>query len=201
MYIIYFNEIAISFTDEIINASLGVKNIKVVDINDIIKVVETIQNNELDIDINLHGYDVDTMLSDFRGMFKYIEAAGGVVKNAKLDFLLIKRMGIWDLPKGKVERGEAIYEAAKREVCEETGLKTVDLMTNLPDTFHVYVQKGRWFLKKTYWYSMETKDGSALIPQINESITEAVWMHKTDARIALSKTYRSIFETLGYLFN
>lgn len=199
MHIIYFNKIAISFTDKINNVSLGVKNIEVVDINDIRKIVDAIQNNELDIDINLHGYNADTMLADFRGMFKYIEAAGGVVKNAKLDFLLIRRMGIWDLPKGKVEKAEAIHEAAKREVCEETGLKTVNIMTSLPDTFHIYIQKGRWFLKKTYWYSMETKDNSPLVPQINELITEAVWMKKPDARIALSKSYRSIFETLGYL--
>ena len=54
--------------------------------------------------------------------FKVIRAAGGVVdKEGKT--LLIHRNGLWDLPKGKMERNEDIRSCALREVEEETGVK------------------------------------------------------------------------------
>lgn len=40
--------------------------------------------------------------------------------------LLIQRNGRWDLPKGKVEPGETLLQAALREVEEETGIKASD---------------------------------------------------------------------------
>src|SRR5690554_5233690 len=44
-----------------------------------------------------------------KSKFKVIEAAGGVVrKDDKV--LLIYRLGVWDLPKGKLEKKEAIAE-------------------------------------------------------------------------------------------
>ena len=52
---------------------------------------------------------------------KLIEAAGGVVKNPADELLFILRLGKWDLPKGKIEKGEKIKEAALREVEEECG--------------------------------------------------------------------------------
>jgi len=194
---IYFNEIAIYFTDK---KDVGItKNIKITVRGDINKVVKKLQNNKYENDINLYGYDVSSMFKDFCGLYSYIEAAGGVVNNEHFEYLLIKRFGIWDLPKGKVEKGETVLKAAVREVCEETGLQQVVIINNLPDTYHIYEQKGRWFLKKTYWYSMETQENITLIPQTNEAITDAVWMKKLDAHNALSKSYRSLFDTLGYL--
>ena len=58
-------------------------------------------------------------------MHKYLEvnAGGGLVINSKGEYLLIRRSGLWDLPKGHQEPGEPIEETALREVEEETGLK------------------------------------------------------------------------------
>jgi 8-oxo-dGTP pyrophosphatase MutT (NUDIX family) len=42
------------------------------------------------------------LLASFLGLFKIIEAAGGIVKNEKGDILFIFRRGKWDLPKGKI---------------------------------------------------------------------------------------------------
>jgi len=56
------------------------------------------------------------------------------------------------LPKGKIDKGETTSEAAVREVREETGLKNIEIIGQLPDTFHIYNQKGKWLLKKTYWF-------------------------------------------------
>lgn len=59
----------------------------------------------------------------------HICVAIGVLKNEKGDILLVKRErgnfpGFWALPGGKLENGEGVYEAAIREIYEETGLST-----------------------------------------------------------------------------
>ena len=47
-------------------------------------------------------------------LFVPIEAAGGIVLNANQEMLWIKRLGKWDLPKGKIEIGESREAAAIR---------------------------------------------------------------------------------------
>ena len=59
------------------------------------------------------------LLASFSASFKSIHAAGGLVRNIKGQYLFIFRNGKWDLPKGKIEKGEGIKSAAIREVEEE----------------------------------------------------------------------------------
>jgi len=52
---------------------------------------------------------------------------GGIVFNKQKQVLMIKRnqppaMGLWSVPGGKLEAGEFLKEACKREIKEETGL-------------------------------------------------------------------------------
>ena len=60
---------------------------------------------------------------------RVIRAAGGILyrprKDGELEVAVIHRPRYddWTLPKGKVDRGETIHEAAEREVEEETGFK------------------------------------------------------------------------------
>ena len=49
-----------------------------------------------------------------------------------------ERLGVWDLPKGKVEKSEDIEQAAVREVQEECGLVDVRLVAPLTSTWHTY---------------------------------------------------------------
>ncbi|MFT4602413.1 MAG: 8-oxo-dGTP pyrophosphatase MutT (NUDIX family), partial [Arenicella sp.] len=58
----------------------------------------------------------ESLKSEFEN-FKFIEAAGGLVE-FKGKFLFIKRNGLWDIPKGKLEKGESIEEGAVREIEE-----------------------------------------------------------------------------------
>ena len=51
-----------------------------------------------------------------------IEAAGGLVINRKGEYLFIYRNDKWDLPKGKLEKGERKRQGAVREVEEECGI-------------------------------------------------------------------------------
>ena len=62
----------------------------------------------------------------FAAEFALIEAAGGVVVNDCGQWLMIRRNGRWDLPKGHLECGERIEECAVREVSEECALGWCD---------------------------------------------------------------------------
>jgi len=123
-----------------------------------------------------------------------------VVHNHEHRFLFIKRFGLWDLPKGKVEAGESFEEAALREVSEETGIHSLHILEPLPDTFHIYMEKAHHIIKCTHWYAMYAKGYQSLVPQINEQITEARWLNADESREAISTSYRSLKETLGHCF-
>ena len=56
----------------------------------------------------------------FSEEFTGVEAAGGVVVNPRGEWLMIRRNGRWDLPKGHVEPGESFDRCAEREIEEET---------------------------------------------------------------------------------
>ena len=64
--------------------------------------------------------DLKQLWKHFKSLFKYIKAAGGVIYNDVGEILFIERLERWDLPKGKVDKGESNKEAAIREVEEET---------------------------------------------------------------------------------
>src|SRR3989344_3449746 len=52
-----------------------------------------------------------------------VKIAGGIVWNPKLGIVVVNQNhNSWSLPKGHVERGEALLTAAKREIREETGI-------------------------------------------------------------------------------
>ena len=125
-----------------------------------------------------------------------IKAAGGLVKNGKGDYLFIFRNKMWDLPKGKVEKGERMKEAGVREVEEECGVKIWSNDSKICKTYHVYPLNSKLVLKKTNWYSMTVKGEPKLIPQKEEGITKAVWLGKTELKPVLKNTYPSIVQVL-----
>ncbi len=125
-----------------------------------------------------------------------MEAAGGLVENDCGEYLAIKRLGKWDLPKGKIEKGEKPEECALREVEEECGIHNINIKNNLCNTYHTYQLKGRWILKKTYWYRMEYNGNEELIPQIEEDITDVIWTSDNHTYIIKSNTYKSILDVL-----
>ena len=63
---------------------------------------------------------------------KNTKSAGGVVINKNGDILIVNQHGdSWSLPKGHVEKGEEILEAAEREIYEESGIKHLSLLKEL----------------------------------------------------------------------
>ena len=127
---------------------------------------------------------------------KVIEAAGGLVKSDEKKYLFIKRNGFWDLPKGKLEDGEKKKDAAVREVEEECGITVQSLGKKIIKTYHIYELKGRIVLKISHWYCMKAIANQALVPQLEEGITEVKWLAKTDWPIVRENTYPSILDVL-----
>jgi len=147
-------------------------------------------------DIVLKANNKAELFGSFQSYFKSMRAAGGIVKNCNNDLLLIKRFGIWDLPKGKLEDKENLESCALREVAEETGVSGLHITGELPPTYHIYLREGKYFLKKTRWFRMFTESSEELKPQLKEDITEAVWMGREEAKKALLQSYRSIKDIL-----
>jgi ADP-ribose pyrophosphatase YjhB (NUDIX family) len=142
--------------------------------------------------------DVDAAFTEFKASFKVIAAAGGVVKNKESKTLFIYRLNKWDLPKGKVEKGEQIDEAAIREVEEECAVSELEIIRPLKDTFHIYTMGDELVLKQTYWFEMKTEFNGKLIPQTEEDIEEVRWMSDDDINTeVLANTYASIADFLN----
>lgn len=60
------------------------------------------------------------------------ESAGGVVIDGGGRVLLVSQHGTsWSLPKGHVEEGEGLLEAARREIYEESGVSELELVRGL----------------------------------------------------------------------
>ncbi len=131
-----------------------------------------------------------SLINYLKEKFKVVQAGGGVVeKNGK--FLMIYRRKVWDLPKGKLDKGESIKHCAKREVTEETGVE-VKIDKKIGAVWHTYVSRKKYILKKTHWYSMKCVDDEKMAPQKGEGIKKVEWMDMEEVRNALHGSYRSI---------
>jgi ADP-ribose pyrophosphatase YjhB (NUDIX family) len=142
----------------------------------------------------------EASLREFESHFQVIEAAGGLVLNPEGEVLFIYRLGKWDLPKGKIEKGELVEAAAIREVSEECGVSELTILKSLPVTYHTYSQRSARILKKTYWFEMKVKNKSKLVPQKEEGITEAKWMNTNELKSAMKNTFPSVQDVVSHFF-
>jgi 8-oxo-dGTP pyrophosphatase MutT (NUDIX family) len=132
--------------------------------------------------------------ADYSTFFRFIQAAGGLVTNPKGELLMIYRQGFWDLPKGKLDKGERVDDAAMREVEEETGIESHLLQGLIGSTFHIFQRSSGWSLKETVWYEMKTWENEILVPQEEEGITEIKWWSVDELSNGLPGTWPMIRE-------
>jgi len=137
-------------------------------------------------------------LKYFFSNFKKIKAAGGIVKSGN-EQLFIKRNGKWDIPKGKMEKGEKTRETAIREIQEECGLKgDLIIESKLMKTYHCYFMYEQSVLKKTTWFVLNYDGSKITEAQAEEGITEVVWLKKNQLLKVKKNTYSSVRDVLEY---
>lgn len=148
--------------------------------------------------------DALDLLEAFSKGFKVESAAGGLVRNKKGQYLMIFRRGFWDLPKGKIEKGEKKQEAALREVEEETGITNLKLGKALSlgvqqgnISYHTFTKKSGPVLKRSIWYHMSISDNQKPVPQTEEDIEIAKWVSKKKLTELLPLSYGSIQDVLN----
>jgi 8-oxo-dGTP pyrophosphatase MutT (NUDIX family) len=132
-------------------------------------------------------------------------SAGGVVfrkKDDQIKILLLKNeKGLWVLPKGKIDLEESLHQTALREVCEETGLSEIKIITQLGKEHYFYRSYSRdknLISKTVYYFLMESKKGHS-IPQAEEGFLKACWF---DCREALRQiNYKESREILKKAIN
>lgn len=116
-----------------------------------------------------------------------VVAGGGYVVHLEegvVELLLIFRRGVWDLPKGKQDAGETIEACALREVREEIGIETLRSLGELGTTLHGYAEDGKYMVKTTHWYLMQTPERD-FTPEAREGIEAVEWIawDEAEARI------------------
>ncbi|MGC4034891.1 MAG: NUDIX hydrolase [Chitinophagaceae bacterium] len=157
--------------------------------------IHEMQLTKVHAGIFLHA-DLEELKKAFWKKFTIIQAAGGLVENEKNEWLLIYRRGKWDLPKGKLDKGETLEQCAVREVQEETGLNKIVLGSPLLVTWHTYHQGTKFILKESHWYTMTSTTDEKLTPQTEEDILEIKWVPKTEVRKYFKDSFPSVVDVL-----
>ncbi len=201
MYKVFFNDRALFLTDDFSKNfqhryGLFMKYRDKDDLHELIELYTKITRIK---SLIVFHYDVEELRDIFRTCFFPIDAAGGVVKNKKGEYLFIYRRDKWDLPKGKLDNEETFQQAALREVCEETGLSDLTITKPLISTYHTYPYKGQLALKKTLWFEMSYSGDELPVPQTTEDITEVRWFKEHELFIAFQNTYGLIKDVFTYI--
>lgn len=196
---IYFNNASILLTQETIQPSgnqLIVDTSLATDDFWQLSLQEFIQQNTKQ-DLIFICKNVDSFFEKLKKQFVYIEAAGGLItQNNK--YLFIYRLDKWDLPKGKIDKGENPPQAAIRECEEECAITGLSIVKELPSSFHIYPYKGKHALKITYWYLMNSTHTGKLVPQTEENIEKVEWLDSSTINsIVKQNTYPSVLDLIS----
>jgi 8-oxo-dGTP pyrophosphatase MutT (NUDIX family) len=203
MYKVFFNGSTILFDSEM-KKSLNNNIIKNLDFDDYIvvdEIINDVESNETPSDYFIQNGENNQMWNRFRNRFVEIPAAGGLVQNNDGKLLFIRRLGVWDLPKGKIEETETPEQAAVREVEEECGLSGLHIIKQLDSTFHIYRSPYHHFpenlvLKETKWFLMNYSGNEIPVPEVEENIEAIRWFSLDELDEVYAETYSSLTDFL-----
>ena len=198
MYKVFFDDRTVFFGDDFSRAFVKHKGLfykynNFIELNELVGFFDSLHQIK---NLYILHENILKVFEEFKACFTFIEAGGGVVMNPKGEFLMIYRNGTWDLPKGKLEKGEDVQAAAFREVEEETGLKDLQMVEPLVSTYHTYHLKKKWILKKTKWFEMLYRGSSEPRLQGREGITDFRWVLPGNTGFIRENSYASILDVL-----
>ena len=134
-------------------------------------------------------------------------SSGGVLYNPKIKkFYLINDFvkNEWKLPKGGVEEGESLTQAAIREIKEETGFENLELKTTDPIyiSHYIFEENNQKISKVVYYFLVFTNEeiGKPTIEKKQENLKGGWFSFKetldistfNDAKEALNKAFQII---------
>ncbi len=140
----------------------------------------------------LYHPDENEIMKKLKSKISVSKAGGGLVYNKKGEVLFIFRNGKWDLPKGGTERGEEIENTAMREIEEETGVNKLVITEKLQKTYHIFKRNGKYKLKITQWFAMNSAFEGTPKGQIEEGIEKVSWLNPEEIKEALKNSYENI---------
>tara|TARA_B110000879_G_scaffold90619_1_gene124522 strand:+ start:54 stop:650 length:597 start_codon:yes stop_codon:yes gene_type:complete len=190
MYKVFYNQKPLIFTVDLTNNS-DETPLLFIKYTSALVIVKALRNKNTKA-VYLYHPKEEKLEKHFLKHFPVIEAAGGLVEHTDGRYLFIYRNDKWDLPKGKIEKNEVIIDAAIREVTEETGVGDLMVTKPLNTTYHVFNSKGKFKLKKTYWFLMKSNYNAPLVPQEEENIQAAVWRPRADFPLLMENAYENI---------
>ena len=203
MYKVFFNDctIQIGAEDKKSFKNNIIQNIDCQNDRFVREIVSQIESGEKIHDFVILDRQYHKLWNCFKSQLTQMPAAGGLVMRSDRSLLFISRLGNWDLPKGKIEKGETPEGAAIREVEEECGVRGLKIIRLLDSTFHMYRSPYLSFpdnlvLKETKWFLMSCDDEQRLTPQVDENIEEVRWFAIDDLDQVMNKTYASLREFL-----
>ena len=129
-----------------------------------------------------------------------ILAAGGIVidnETATPRVLLVHRPQYddWSFPKGKLDAGETVEQAALREVKEETGLECRIIRPLTVLRYGSRTRKDRLKPKAVHYFLMERVSGHIQVP--GEEVDRAEWFDFNEAASKLTYAQdRNLFSSL-----
>lgn len=128
--------------------------------------------------------------------YKKIKAAGGIVQRENT-YLVITRKGLWDIPKGRMNKGESSEDACIREIMEECGIDGHRITAPLTETYHTMKWNGRRAIKRTFWYKLEYDGPEETYPETSEGITHAEWKTRDELLGIRENTFGSIHDVVN----
>lgn len=133
---------------------------------------------------------------------KQTRSAGGVVLNARGEVLVVSQHGTsWSLPKGRIEEGEDALAAARREIYEESGVTSLELVRELGsyERYRLAADGGedRSEFKTIYMFLFKTTE-TRLAP-VDAENPEARWVEKEDVAALLTHPLDAEFYTSRFL--